>query len=237
MEFNSSVKTADEYRSFISFLISNADEEYKAFHSGLLNSKKPVIGIRTPDLRRLAKRLAAEDYRAFLEVCGDDYYEEAVLRGMVIGYAKLSFCEFLEEFYRFLPYVENWAVCDFCLSSMKIVKKNREAMFKEIERLIFDEREFYARAAAVLLLWYYADEDYAERIFPLLNRVETERYYVRMAVAWCVSELYVKCRKQTLEFLKDNSLDDFTHNKAIQKITESNRVSREEKAEIRKMKR
>lgn len=237
MQYEKRVETKEDYEAFLKFLIENSDDEYQKFHSKIVNSKKPVIGIRTPDLRALSKKLAKENLRAFLAVCGNDYYEEAVLRGMAIGYAKLDFSEFLAEFYRFLPYIENWAVCDFCLSNMKIVRKNKEAMFKEIEKLVLDEREFYARAGVVLLLWHYSDGGYTERIFSLFREIKNEKYYLQTAVAWCIAELYSKDGEKTLDFLKENPLDDFIYNKALQKITESNRVSKEEKQMIRNMKR
>lgn len=81
----------------------------------------------------------------------------------------------------------------------------------------------------VLLLDYYIEQEYLEKIFNLCNNYNTNDYYVKMAVAWLISICYIKYPDATLDYIKNNKLDDFTHNKVISKIKDSQRVSKEKK--------
>ena len=137
----------------------------------------------------------------------------------------------------FVPKIHNWAVCDSCCMGYKFMEKEQEVWFSYLRKYRNSSREFEVRFFIVSLLAHYINEAYIEQVLEILNHTSHEGYYVKMAVAWAVSVYYVQHPKLTMQYLMKNKLDDFTYNKALQKITESLRVGKEEKEKIRSMKR
>ena len=160
-----------------------------------------------------------------------------MLKGMVIGCAKMEFSERLSYVEWFLPKIDNWAVCDSFCSSLKSVENHADEMWNFVRRCLEDDRVYVVRFGVVMLLDYYMDENRVDEALELLERVRHEDYYVRMAVAWALSIYYVNFPERVTPYLKQSHLDDFTYNKALQKITESRKIGKEEKERIRKMKR
>lgn len=218
-------------------LFSLADGEYQKFHSGLCPGTDNIIGVRVPVLRNLAKEIAhSGGFLDFLN-CPTAYYEETMLQGMLIGFVK-DFDASVEYTRAFIPKIDNWAVCDVFCAGFKITKKHYDEMLAFIIPYLESEKEFEVRFAVVMLLDFYVTEKYIDEVIALLDGVHHDGYYVKMAVAWALSVCYVKFPDVTMEYLKNaDSLDDFTYNKALSKITESLRVSAEDKAVIRAMKR
>lgn len=218
-------------------LRTHIDETYKQFHSSLVPGLTEMMGVRIPVLRELAKKAAKEDYYGFSEDFQSSVYEEVMIRGMMIGYAKFSIEEQQRELRKFVPLINNWAVCDSCCTTYKFMKKNQEEWFSFLEPYLNSSQEYEIRFAVVCLLDFFIQEAFIDRIFSCFSNIHHEGYYVKMAVAWAVSVCYVKFPEKTEEFLLKNTLDAFTHNKAIQKIRESYRVSREDKERLNKWKR
>lgn len=220
-------------------LLRLAEPGYQQFNSRLIPNIDPdtILGVRLPALRKIAARLAKGDWRAYLEAAVDASFEEIMLQGMVIGCAKMDFPELLMRVEQFLPKIDNWAVCDSFCSGLKLVNKHREEMWPFIGQCLTDDRAYVIRFGAVMLMDYYMEETKVEAALGLLDAVSHEDYYVKMAVAWTLSIYYVHFPERVMPYLLDNRLDDFTYNKALQKITESRRISREEKVRIRGMKR
>lgn len=216
-----------------------ADEKYRDFHSGLIPNVDTVFyGVRVPVLRKLAKEIAKGDWRGFTELsAGSDVYEMNMLCGMVTALAKCDFEEKLTYVERFVPGINNWAVCDIVCGDLKDVKKNRERMFAFIRPYLASEREYEVRFAVVILMQYFLTDEYITDVLGIYDGIRHEGYYVKMAVAWGVSLCFIKYREITLDYLLSCNLDDFTYNKSIQKMTESFRVSREDKEMLRLMKR
>ena len=214
-----------------------ADEPYRLFHSRLLPGTENILGVRVPRLWKLARRLVKEEGSGYLGRAGDDTYEEIMLQGMVIGLLKEDTGQMLKRLPAFMAKPENWAHCDIVCSGLKKVKDDRESVLAFLKPYISSEREFEARFAIVLLLDYYIDEDYIDTTLELLQQVVHPGYYVKMAVAWALSVCYVQFPEKTLACMREGPFDDFTYNKALQKITESFRVDKEEKAFIRSLKR
>lgn len=218
-------------------LRTHIDETYKQFHSSLVPGLTEMMGVRIPVLRELAKKAAKEDYYGFSEDFQSSVYEEVMIRGMMIGYTKFSIEEQQRELRKFVPLINNWAVCDSCCTTYKFMKKNQEEWFSFLEPYLNSSQEYEIRFAVVCLLDFFIQEAFIDRIFSCFSNIHHEGYYVKMAVAWAVSVCYVKFPEKTEEFLLKNTLDAFTHNKAIQKIRESYRVSREDKERLNKWKR
>lgn len=213
------------------------DVKYREFHSGLCPGLENIIGVRTPAMRKLAKEIAKGDYRRFLEEVQDEYYEETLLEGLVIALAKIDWDEREGYLRKFVPKINNWATCDLVCSSFRLKGNEVEKMWELLLEYAKSEKEYERRFAIVMAMDHYLTPEYLSTIFRIVNGIKTEQYYVNMAVAWLISVAFVKYREETLEFLKDNNLNAFTQNKAIQKIRESYRISNEDKEMVKKLKR
>ena len=223
----------DEVRKRI---LELADPKYKEFHSGLCPGTNNIIGVRIPVLRKYAKELAKDDFRSYLSSIADDYYEEIMIKGMIIGLAKMETEERLNYISRFVPKIDNWAICDTFCAGLKFTNRNKDIVWEFIKKYQNSRKEFELRFLIVMLLDYYITDNYIDEVIKILDKTKHDGYYVKMAIAWTISVLYVKYPKITMEYLKNNTLDDFTYNKALQKIIESYRVSEEDKNIMRKMK-
>ena len=133
--------------------------------------------------------------------------------------------------------IDNWAICDCCASTYKFTNKNLDEMYQYLQKYITSENEFEVRFACIMLMDYFLNDKYIDRVFEIYNNIKLDKYYVKMAIAWAISVAFVKYEEKTREFLQNNTLDKFTFNKSLQKIIESNRVSKEVKDEMRQMKR
>ena len=223
----------DEIREKL-FLL--ADEKYKKFHSSLCPGTNNIIGIRVPVLRKLAKEIVKENWQQYLNTAKNDYYEEIMLQAMVIGFAKMDLHKRLEYVKKFVPKIDNWAICDTACAGFKFAKKYPKEIWEFIKPYLSSNKEFEIRFGVVMLIDFYITEEYIKDVLKILNEIEHDGYYVKMAVAWAISICYIKFPKETLKLLEKNKLDSFTYNKALQKIIESYRVSKEEKEKIRVMK-
>lgn len=219
-----------------------AEEEYKEFNKKLIPGVEHVIGIRLPALRKLAKELAKENFRTYLDearekVGSDSIHEEIMLQGLVIGYAKMERGERRKYLDEFVPKIGNWAVCDSCVNSYKFMKKEPDYWFDYLKTYKDSDDEFKLRFMIVAMMSHFVDEAHIDEILEICDTVRHDGYYTKMGVAWTLQVCYVKFPEKTRLLLENNHMDDFTHNKAIQKMRESYRVSKEEKEELTRLKR
>lgn len=218
-------------------LMEMADEEYRKFSSSLIPNVDNILGVRLPELRKLAKNIAKGDWRTYLAQADNRYFEETMLQGLVIGYAKTDIEERLRYVADFVPRIDNWSVCDSFCTGLKFTKNHRSLMWDFLQPYLSSDKEYEIRFGVVMLLLYFVEDEYIERVLQWMDRIRHEGYYVKMAVAWAISVCYVKYPEPTMAFLKNNTLDDFTYNKALQKIIESLRVDSGTKHVLRSMKR
>lgn len=219
-------------------LLSLEDKKYKDFQCNLCPGVTNIIGVRLPILRKLAKELITEDWRPLISYENNQYYEEYMLLGIIIGSVKVDLNERLALIKDFVPHIDNWAVCDSFCSNLKFTTNYRKEVFSLLSQYITSKKEFELRFAIVMLLDYYlVVPEYLDQTLDILEHIKHEGYYVKMAVAWAVSIAYIKFPVQTMEFLQNTKLDNFTYNKALQKITESLRIDPQTKKLIRSMKR
>lgn len=218
-------------------LIKLAEEDYKKFSSSLTPGAGNMLGVRIPVLRKMAKDIAKGDYREYYKEASSDTFEEKMLQGMVIGYIRADIEEILRLVKDFIPLIDNWALCDSFCAGLKITKRHKERVWDFIQPYLYSDKEFEIRFGVVMILDYYVDEKYAPKAFEHFDRIKHEGYYVRMAVAWAISVYFAKLPGITLEYMKNNRLDDFTHNKAIQKTIESYRVDQTMKEMIKTLRR
>lgn len=226
-----------KYEDFLNELYNLQDLKYKEFHSKLIMTDK-LIGVRTPELKRIAKIIARSNYQEFFKDNKHELYEENLVHGLTLGYLKLDFEELKPLVDTFIPHIDNWAVCDMTVSNLKVYKKNKtkDIVFDEIRNYLKNDNPWINRFGYVLLLEYFIEEEYMDDIFELCENYK-DHYYVKMAIAWLISMCYIKHKGRTLTFLKKNKLDVWTHNKAIQKIIESYRVEEQDKKLLRGLKR
>ena len=219
-------------------LFENQDIKYRDFSKSLcLTAKYEMIGVRTPIVRDIAKKFEVENIEKYIFDKDIKYYEELLLRGFLIGNKNNS----LEDTFKYLKYyvslIDSWGVCDGTCASLKITNKNVDEMWNFIQEYIKSNKEYEIRFAVVMYLNYYTKTKYLNKIFKQIEQIKNEEYYVKMAVAWFVAEAYANNREETLEYIKKSKLDNWTFNKAIQKIRESYRVTQEDKDMLNKMKR
>ena len=225
------------YRNFIEYLKSLKDDKYKEFHSSLVtNSRYEMIGIRVPIMRKIASDIAKTDIEEFLKYVQDNYYEEIFIQGIVISFLKDE-KSFYYYFKKFIKKIDNWAICDSFCNSIKIVRKYKAKYFEEALEMAMDKDEFVSRAGLVIILNHFIEEKNLKAIFKTLNVIKSDKFYINMAQAWLVCELYIKFPKETEEFLKKNKMNDFTQNKAISKIRDSYRIDKEKKDYLNTLKR
>ena len=231
--------TKDNYENFRKELFAQAEETYRDFNAKLLCSDLPVIGLRVPFLRKMAKEIAKKDGVGFLQACGTDTYEERLLYGLVAASLSVSYEEFLPYCDHYTEHLaENWAHCDiFCSSVKKSIKGHEREFFQHIGGYLCSENPWVVRMGLVMMLSNYLTEEYMEDVLKRTDSVSSEHYYIRMAQAWLLATVWAKDREMMLSFIENHHLDDWTWNKFIQKCCESYRVSAEDKAFLRSLKR
>ena len=204
-----------------------------------------ILGVRVPILRDYAKKLAKEyEIHDLLTYIDNEYYEEIMLQGMLIGLENdkdknkdiRNIKHILKDIEEFVPKIDNWAICDGFCTGLNITKKHKKEMWDFLQKYVTSDKEFEIRFGIVMILDYYITEEYLEKDFSIFDDIKSDRYYVQMAVAWAISICLIKFYDKTIEYLKHAKIDKFTYNKALQKAIESYRISDEQKAELRKMK-
>ena len=219
-------------------LLELSDKKYKKFQSNLCPKTTNILGIRVPVLRNYAKKLAKNnEIEKLLKEIDDEYYEETMLKGMLIGLNNKEFGIIKKEIEEFVPKINNWAVCDVFCAGLKIVKNNKNEMWDLIQKYLKSNKEFEIRFAVVIILNYYIEENYLEKNFKIFDSITSKEYYVQMAVAWAISICFVKFYDKTLKYIENCNLDKFTYNKSIQKAIESYRITPEQKEYLRTKKR
>ena len=238
-DFTRTPFTGRDYDALVGRLTDMAEEAYRDFNARIIpDTAAPMLGVRLPALKSLAKQIAKGDWNGYLSAAQSPrYYEEILLQGLVLGFLKEPTEIVMEQVRAFVPRIDNWAVCDSTCMGLKTVAKHREEWRPFLGELLSSENPWAVRMGLVLLLSQCLTSDTVRRILEASGRVKSEHYYVRMANAWLVSVCYVKFPDETGPFLHDCPLDDWTYNKALQKITESYRVTPEQKAYIRSLKR
>ncbi|HOU67649.1 MAG: DNA alkylation repair protein [Paludibacteraceae bacterium] len=220
-------------------LESLRDKKYSEFSSALVpHCTPPMLGVRLPHLRELAKELAAGDWRTYLSNASDETFEEIMLQGMTLGYVKrVDVVEVLDYARRFIPKINNWSVNDsFCLT-FKIADKHQDEVYDFLMQYLDSKEEYELRMVAIMLMSHFLNDKYIDRVLEILDNMHHDGYYLKMAVAWAVATAFAKYPEKTMAFMKNNHLDDDTYNKAIRKMIESYRVSDEDKNILRTMKR
>lgn len=217
-------------------LYSLQDLKYRDMQIKIIPTIDPesVIGVRTPELKNIAKDILKEgDYRGFLEELPHKYFEENQFHAFIISGIKDP-NECMEELEKFLPYVDNWATCD--QMSPKIFKKHKDMLLEHIKEWIDSEKTYTVRFGVGMLMKHFLDDDFDPLYPELVAKLRSEEYYVNMMIAWYFATALAKQYESILPFIEEKRLDDWTHNKAIQKSLESRRITEEQKLYLKSLK-
>jgi len=217
-------------------LFAMQDIAYRDFQAKLIPNLADgsMIGVRTPALRKLAKQMAnREEIGVFLETLPHTYFDENQLHAFIIAERK-NFAQCMDELTCFLPFVDNWATCDQL--SPKIFKKHRQELLPYIKEWIVSDKTYMVRFAVGMLMEHFLDEDFDTAYPEMVSKIRSEEYYINMMVAWYFATALAKQYEAVLPFIEEMRLDSWTHNKAIQKSIESNRITAEQKAYLRGLK-
>ena len=217
-------------------LFKMQDIEYRDFNSKLIPTvkKEDMIGVRTPELRKYAKKLLKEEgMEDFLHSLPHKYFDENQLHAFIISEIKdFKFC--IEELINFLPYLDNWATCDQL--SPKIFKKYRNDLLPHIYEWLKSDKTYTVRFGIGMLMEHFLDEDFKTEYPEMVAAVRSEEYYINMMTAWYFATALAKQYESILPFIEGNKLDTWTHNKSIQKAIESNRINAEQKNYLKGLK-
>ncbi len=217
-------------------LSSLQDLKYRDMQVRIIPSVKPesIIGVRTPELRKMAKELAqSREIGVFLENLPHKFFEENQLHAFIVSGMK-DYRECLGALNRFLPYVDNWATCDQL--SPRVFKKHRPELMESIRGWLGSAETYTIRFGIGMLMEHYLDEDYDPACPEMVAAVRSEEYYVNMMIAWYFATALAKQYEAVLPFITEHRLDTWTHNKAIQKAIESFRITPEQKEYLKSLK-
>ena len=218
-------------------LFSLRDESYFQFHKKLIPEipEEHIIGVRTPALRTYAKEVAKRpEVYAFLQELPHTYYEENNLHGALLGLLYKDVESYLIELEKFLPYVDNWATCD--MMGPKVFKKNLPLVYEHVKKWVASRDTYTVRFGVVTLLGYFLEDAFLPEMLDLVAGIESEEYYIKMAVAWYFSMALVKQYDATIPYLQKQVMPTWTHNKAIQKAIESYQIDKATKEYLRSLK-
>jgi len=218
-------------------LFSRQDKEYMKFLSKLTPnvSEDTIIGVRIPEIRKLAKKLVKNnEYEDFLKELPHKYYDENLLHGAIISENK-DFENCIELLDSFLPFVDNWAVCDTI--SPKIFKKHKKELIEKIKEWSQSDKTYTCRFGVEMLMTHFLDEDFKKEYLEIVANIHSEEYYVKMVVAWFFATALAKQWDYAVIYLENNRLDVWVHNKTIQKARESLRILEDKKGYLKGLKR
>lgn len=217
------------------YLFSQVDEKYRAFTLPLIPNvdENSVLGVRLPIIKRYAKQISEEEKKEFLSSLPHQYHEENILHASIISNIK-DYDEFLRYIDEFLPFVNNWAVCDSICN--KHLNKHKQELINEVRKWLKSKEIYRVRYAVKCLMNYYLDDDFKEEHLTWVSQIGIDDYYVQMMIAWYLATGLAKNYDSFVKVIEEKKFDTFVHNKAIQKSIESYRVSDKHKQYLRTLK-
>ncbi|MDF2631613.1 MAG: alkylation repair protein, partial [Caproiciproducens sp.] len=160
-----------DYPSLLEHIRSLADEPYQKMQHNIVPGVENILGVRVPKLRALAKQIAKGDWRNYLSTAQDTFFEETMLRGLVIGCAKMEPEEAFQLIADFVPKINNWAVCDTCCSSFKTAAKDKEKLFAFLLPYLKSDKEFELRFAAVMIMDFLITDEYIDDVLRIYDGI------------------------------------------------------------------
>lgn len=223
-------------KEIIENLLKLQDKDYQIFQSKLIPTidSDRMIGVRTPELRKYAKKIIKENkYKEFLNNLPHKYFDENQLHAFLISEIK-DYEECITYINKFLPYIDNWATCD--QMSPKIFRNNTDKLISQIKVWISSKDTYTIRFGIGMLMHYYLDDNFKKEYLKIVAKIKSDEYYVKMMQAWFFATALAKQYDETMLYVKNRKLDTWVHNKTIQKAIESYRITVEQKEELKSLK-
>ncbi len=217
-------------------LFAHTDNEYRIFSEKIIpDTHYKMLGVRVPVIRKIVKE--AVNTGEFISFLTENhvYYEEYFAHGLCLSAIKDE-TEFYKALNAFLPFIDNWAICDSVAASVKKQAKNRELLYKNVLTWLKSDKVYTVRFGIVCLMNYFIDDEYADEILKLITRIKTDEYYINMAIAWLLSVMLIKKYEKTLPLIESKSLAPFIHNKTIDKARDSFRIAEKTKIYLKSLK-
>ena len=223
-------------QEIVDLLFSKQDIKYRDFQAPLFPGveKDRFIGVRTPELKKLAKELfGKETINKFIETLPHRYFDENQLHAFIISLIK-DYQTCLNAVEKFLPYVDNWGTCDQL--SPKVFAKHKDELIIPIKKWLKSKHTYTVRFAIGMLMQHYLDESFKEEYMSLVAAIKSEEYYINMMIAWYFATALAKQWDITIKYIENNKLSPWVHNKTIQKAVESYRITDEQKSYLKSLK-
>ena len=231
------IKSGDiQVMQILDKLFDLKDETYAEFQSKLLPNikREKIIGVRVPEMRKLAKEyFKNEESKIFLNDLPHEYYDENLLHGMLISEIK-DYNECIKALDKFLPYVDNWAVCDTI--SPKVFKNNKEKLIEKIKDWMSSKETYVCRFGILMLMKHFLDGDFKTEYLEIPANIKSDEYYINMMIAWFFATALAKHWDETIAYIEKEKLDTWIHNKTIQKARESYRLTSSQKEYLKSWK-
>ncbi|MBR3661378.1 MAG: DNA alkylation repair protein [Bacilli bacterium] len=225
----------EKYQELLKYLDSIKDLKYLEFQKKIVVCDN-VIGVRTNELKKIAKEISKGDYDSFIENNTSNLYELILIEGFIYGYLKIPFNDLIKYLDKYLLKLNSWGQVDLVVSNLKIFKKDQKLGFPYAKNLTRNKNRFIKRFGIIILLNYYLHDEYIDKVLDLVSKIKSDDYYVKMAMSWLMSISYIKYKEKTLVYLV-NIKDEFVYNQALNKIVDSRRISDDEKKFIKNLKR
>ena len=214
------------YEKYLDYLVSLEDKKYREFHRSIVgHTNLKLIGIRVPKLRSIAREISKGNVDEFLKRIGNTYYEEVLIYGFVLANNEEEYIDrYLMDY---IKKVDNWAICDSFVSSLKIINKKMGKYWMYFTSLIDLNSEFQTRTSIVVFMNYYLCDNYIDRVLNIVSNIRTDYYYINMSISWLLSVAIINYQDKVIDILKSKKLSKFVQNKTISKIQDSYRVTKE----------
>ena len=213
MKFDNFIWDKNDRIHYIKYLESLTDLEYKKFNSSIVNTKLNIIGIRIPLLKGIAKEISKGNVEEYLKIIDKNYYESIMIYGLV-----LSKCseEYIDRYIMmFLDCIDNWAICDTFCSSLKIVNKKLGKYWIYFTGLIDPAKEFQTRVSLIILMNYYLNDNYIDRVLNIVCNIKSDYYYINMGISWLLSVAIINYEDKVVSILESKCLSKFVQNKTF----------------------
>ena len=214
------------YEKYLDYLVSLEDKKYREFHRSIVgHTNLKLIGIRVPKLRSIAREISKGNVDEFLKRIGNTYYEEVMIYGFVLANSEEEYIDrYLMDY---IKKVDNWAICDSFVSSLKIINKKMGKYWMYFTSLMDLNSEFQTRTSIVVFMNYYLCDNYIDRVLNIVSNIRTDYYYINMSISWLLSVAIINYQDKVIDILKSKKLSKFVQNKTISKIQDSYRVTKE----------
>lgn len=218
---------------FVEKLFQKSEESIKLYDKNIVKGNSPFIGVRVPEVRKISQEIIKNNQvEDFFNEYDGIYFEEKLIKGIIIASNEDYFDKFAGNY---LKELDSWCLVDTFCNSLKFIKSNREKYWVLIKKMIDSDKEFTIRTGYVMMLNYYLEDKYIDEVINFCLK-KSDFYYVNMAIAWLISEAFIKYPKEIEELLNSKKLSEFIQNKAIDKINDSYRVDKNIKVRLRDLK-